>query len=647
MLQNPDSMKASSKEMVNFLASLFDVQIDRFLSLGEKIETPPDSTVTGERMAGVMAPNNQPEFWADAPWRIEPDQSSVPVTFYIRDADIDSPGYAPWRLDLIRIDQLLPNGTWHKLKVCQPDDLPGMDAQGNAQRGFWYHSIQISLKDLQQAQWGTKIRLRVSFLGSAAPYEKVSTVDRHLEIFLAQHPLPQSRAANPGKIRTWFYGDTHYHSAYTNDLKEYGAPLPETRKAATEIGLDWMVVTDHSCDLDEVDPGAGGHTRWEREKSEISSPGLSDNSFRFVQGEELTLLGKENLPLHMLAIGGLQELIPGAFLPDESEEWVTQLCIQAVKNILRLGNGYPSNLVESLFGKIYSLEEVIARCPQGTLLFAAHPHSVAQIPPAKWTVEDLENPALTGHEFWNGRTRRSATWTDEPFARSGWTDPSKLSRQDQRRIQDLKKYAQLWDAHLQKGVDEWDLTKPLPGRRPVFIGGSDAHGDFNYHAGMAWDYTSGTSLDDNALGKVRTVLYLPEHKTEAIPEVDEILAALKKGSCVVSDGPLLEYTLSQGTSVARMGETLIYIGKQPLTLNISSHTSPEFGPVTGVDVVIYTRSKGAGKRVVIKVKPEQPVELKIAGEAGYLRLETQTTGAGNEQFCCFTNPIWFKEAPRK
>ena len=52
----------------------------------------------------------------------------------------------------------------------------------------------------------------------------------------------------------WYYGDTHYHSNYANDFKEFGNPVPDTRVAAECIGLDWLVITDHSCDLVDANP---------------------------------------------------------------------------------------------------------------------------------------------------------------------------------------------------------------------------------------------------------------------------------------------------------------------------------------------------------------------------------------------------------
>jgi hypothetical protein len=91
-----------------------------------------------------------------------------------------------------------------------------------------------------------------------------------------------------------------------------------------------------------------------------------------------------------------------------------------------------------------------------------------------------------------------------------------------------------------------------------------------------------------------------------------------------------------------MGETLHYRTGMPLRVYIIGHTSPEFGPLTEVEVITYSNHFGVGRRVATKVHPGQPATLDIHGKTGYIRLETQTTGSNDEYFYCFTNPIWFK-----
>jgi hypothetical protein len=52
---------------------------------------------------------------------------------------------------------------------------------------------------------------------------------------------------------------------YTNNIAEFGMPIPATRRAAAAIGIHWMTITDHSCDLDETGDGDWSYAtlQWE------------------------------------------------------------------------------------------------------------------------------------------------------------------------------------------------------------------------------------------------------------------------------------------------------------------------------------------------------------------------------------------------
>ncbi|NIV30478.1 MAG: hypothetical protein GWN58_13565, partial [Anaerolineae bacterium] len=63
-----------------FLARMLGVDEQEFLEAGSPLE-----------MSGVISLINKPEFWADAPWRLGPDRTSLPVSMHVRDADLASP----------------------------------------------------------------------------------------------------------------------------------------------------------------------------------------------------------------------------------------------------------------------------------------------------------------------------------------------------------------------------------------------------------------------------------------------------------------------------------------------------------------------------------------------------------------------------
>ncbi len=587
---------------------------------------------------------NQPEFWADAPWRIEPDQDDILLLFLVRDTNIKPPAMGPWRLDMLKIDQWLPDIPWDPVMTLLPTDLPKVDNQGMFQRRTWWHSLKIPLEKFQGIVRGDTLRMRVGFHGSYYPYEKLSPIYINLETFLAKHALPLSRSANSKHPRQWFYGDTHYHSVYTNDIKELGNPVPESCAAANAMGLDWLVITDHSCDLDDVDPDVGPQTRWERLKADTTNPGISNDQFRCILGEEITLRGKGENLIHMLAFGGMHDMIEGAFLPNQGG-FMTEIFQENLKKWLEKiakEGGYPKDETQRLFGTVHPFEKVLSMLPEETLLFAAHPFQMAQPPPpGKWDKEYLYHPRLTGYEFWNARIRRKTHLTLNPFSRKAWVDPAKLIENDQKRIKKVKGWADNeWDLALRRGLANWGPTEAMPGLRPVFLAGTDAHGSFNYSVGMSWDYRRRLMVDDDALGKVRTVVYVANSYTDEVPPESEILSAIQKGSCVVTDGPIITFSLEQNGTIVQLGEVLTAVGDQDIVLDIQAFSTPEFGPVDQVELVTCFRHYRKPNKTIIKKGTH--ATLQLDGMQGFCRLFAQTQGPDGQLFCCFTNPIWVR-----
>jgi hypothetical protein len=634
MMSNHDQDYAYQQaQAVKFLAGVFGAQPPG--------QTGPLFSLNAEQPLG----KNQPEFWADAPWRIEPDQNEIPLLFLVRDTNIEKPAKGPWRLDMMKVEQKMPDDSWDSVLSLLPTDLPKVDDKGKFQLRTWTHSIKIPLSKLYGIVRGDTVRLRVVFQGSYYPHEKHSPIEVYLEIFLAAHALPQSRAAKPDQPRQWFYGDTHYHSIYTNDIKEIGNPVPESCQAAHAVGLDWLIITDHSCDLDDIDPDVSPLIRWDRLKADVSNPDVSNDQFRCILGEEITLAGKGENFIHMLAFGGMDKMIEGAFMPDKGG-FMTEVFQESIKKWLEAAaknGGYPDKEAQRMFGTVHPFDEVIAMLPAETLLFAAHPFKMAQPPPpGKWVTDHLYHPRLTGFEFWNARTRRSAALTLNPFSRNEWTNTKDLIKNDQERIQKLQDLADgEWELALRKGLADWGAGEALPSLRPVFIAGTDAHGSFNYSVGLSWDYRRRLGVDDDALGKVRTVVYLPGGFTNTIPPEQEILSALRKGSCVVTDGPVIDFWLKHKGKTARMGEVLTISDSQDILLSISPFSTPEFGPVESVELVTCFQHSTAPSKTVIN--KENPATIQLdGGSQGYCRLFAQTTGLDGELFCCFTNPIWIR-----
>ncbi|MBN1136839.1 MAG: hypothetical protein JXM73_09645, partial [Anaerolineae bacterium] len=368
----------------------------------------------------------------------------------------------------------------------------------------------------------------------------------------------------------------------------------------------------------------------------------SDDRFRLLRGEEVTVIGmpgKGDDTLHMLVFGDqFYRLIPGAFAKKS-------LLSTVADHLL----AFARELYEHLFGPIYRLEAVLTGVgaagqaepalkgrsvqDQGALAFAAHPATMAQSPGGTWEFQDLMLP-IQGMEAWNGRLARYSTEQDSPF--DHWQE------------------AGPWEEGAsKKGIEAWDgllrQKAGLPDPRFVLLAGSDAHGSFNYSEGW-WVDWDGFRADDNCLGKVRTLLYLPHRDGSAprqAPSEGEIADAIRSGSCVVTDGPVLNFTVGYNGTSAKLGQILAVDGDGTLEVNVQAAWTGEFGAVEEVEVLYYFRGmdKTAAQVVDFQIGHSQELDRALPSGPGYVRLAAATR-AGGETYRCFTNPIWIKPVTR-
>ena len=110
----------------------------------------------------------------------------------------------------------------------------------------------------------------------------------------------------------WHIGDAHYHSSYTSDQVEFGAPIEMTKSIAYSMGLDWFFVTDHSYDLDDKEDDFTSNDpnlpKWKKMKEECER--LSDENVRILYGEEVSIKNNKGKNVHLLAINH-PDFLPG------------------------------------------------------------------------------------------------------------------------------------------------------------------------------------------------------------------------------------------------------------------------------------------------------------------------------------------------
>jgi hypothetical protein len=507
----------------------------------------------------------------------------------------------------------------------------------------WEHTLQIPREKILSY-------LRKNFLGALPEVADLMVAIRvagwpsqntYLRVRLKAGPLPQ--------ITGWYRGDMHYHSSFTDNAAERGHPLEVTRQAALHTGLHWVVLADHSTDLNPE--------RFAQELEEVRK--LRDDQVQFIRGEELTTTsGKDTLlnSLHLVALPS----------PDDPDRGFS--AGEGGDAVITTGDGSPASPAMPLRA---ALERVAAA---GGFAYAAHPFDPVSpvLRGGEWdlAIDFLAPdgrslaPALVGLEPWNRATTVTAGDARDPYCLRRGADPAHCFQPDDQANHFMR---------LERGIERgWRplLARGLGGGESaasplfkVFIAaGSDAHGDFNYEATMdSVDFLSKPSrglagyAEDNALGKLTTVVYCPQGMGA---RGENVLRALRAGQSVISNGPLLVAAIDADgdgkPDILPGGEGTIDKGHQP-SVQIQWASTPELGPVVSLRLI---RGTSEGETTPHDLPLPSGQELTSQGwvsmgwpsgaaQAGsgwsYLRFELRTRNSGGEEFRCYTNPLWVRE----
>ncbi len=214
---------------------------------------------------------------SDIPWRINVGEN-IPITYIIKDANEWS---AYFRTITIYDDNINILVYTHPIYQTISQDI-------------WYsHDIlSPSIFYKQDGYIKTHIKFDIDW---------EFDVHNYYTTYISPYNLP--------KFDNWHYGDTHYHSIYTDNVAEFGAPIQSTELAGKAIGLEWITVTDHSFDLDT--------TRWNNLINDSNY--YSTDSFRVLPSEEIscTVPSFPQQYNHYLSYG-ITQFIPGGEWEDDT-----------------------------------------------------------------------------------------------------------------------------------------------------------------------------------------------------------------------------------------------------------------------------------------------------------------------------------------
>jgi len=567
-------------------------------------------------------------------------------------------------LKLKGVDVYVCPATAHAEFADEPVRLAPGDKPGNFTWDARENGEPLAISDrfsstLQVPRAAIESYVHQHYLGSRFPTLNLKVTFRldgwpsqsfYLRVRLDAPPLPH--------LANWYRGDPHVHSAYTDNPAERGHALEVTRQAALATGLDWIVLSDHSTDLNPE--------RFAAELEEVRK--YRDARFLFIRGEEVTVAsGKAVLlaTLHLLALPS----------PDDPDRGFGPTPADAV---IATGDGSITSAAMPLGNAL----DAIARA--GGFAYAAHPFDPISplLRGGVWDVDvDFLDPGpakrdqlrqgLVGLEPWNRATTATADDPGDPYCIRRDADPAPCFHPDpaQNQYTRLEKgMATAWQPLLQRGLaaNAEGVSGDAPAFKTFLAAGSDAHGDFNYESTLdAVDFLADPSrawegyAEDNALGTLATVVYCPQGMG---PRGENVLRALRQGTSVLSNGPLLAaaFVPSADKSTSLDDPQAVPIGGTvssalaplpPLALVWVS--SAEFGPLSSIRLVLGSRAGEHPEEIAIPEGKAMtsgglvPIDLRgrlahQVGQWGYVRLEARSRNRAGEESRCYTNPLWYQ-----
>jgi len=561
------------------------------------------------------------DFMADAPWRVQGKTAKIPVGFFIKDSDYnDLPDLNSVEIYLLKKDGTQEKIYYHSFGGIRLSQVYWEWVAENFENAenTTLNGKPITAENLGY-DVGDVIELKAYIRGSDQWWQGGSfSISRRLRVFV-ENPFPKPDS-------DWLYGDAHYHTRYTTNVYEYGAGMATIRASLGSLGLDWVTTTDHASNYSWYDLN---ESRWGQLKNEIAEFNDPTSDLPFIIGEEIAcepVAGTDKDVIHLLTYNN-DSFIPGT--------------------------------INSLNDALLSLESRLAETESDSnnvLAFAAHPSDTTDIfgvgDIRVWSDTNFQTAMkfqnFYGLEVWNTRKTMSSTPGGNldhinPFtgANGGWITKESEGDSGNHFLPNLEAAISKWIILLENNLN--------PIRKVVINGGSDAHGDLNYFSNMGFNLER-LDTNDNAIGKVRTLVYAPEHNKNSV------LDALQNGNSIITDGP----TLLIGVDVNN-DEKLVRKEGDFIIGDIIPVQNPDVIPLMISwqlynNIPIQTINIYMGDEKIYEFRPQSDAEhgyteIQISLENkqldSYLRAECITDTFVNysgfsDRYRAYTNPVWLQ-----
>jgi len=507
---------------------------------------------------------NEPEIIADAPFRVEPGQP-IPVLLLVKDAH-------RFPIQILEVTIEIRNENQVHWKRIFPFNL-----MLNENR-FWFRLFHIdALKDI----FGfvdVDVHISIKINGQTRTYRndnyRISS-HRPLKVYFAKDPLP--------RFENWYFGDFHYHSNYTEDQVEFGAPLEATVAMARAIGLNFFAVTDHSYDLDDDEDSwiknDHGIPKWHQLWGEVENLNNSFSDFVILPGEEVSAGNTNNRNVHLLILNS-RKFFPGK--GDSAERW-----FQTQPDL--------------------SIEQVLNQLEDGALAMAGHPEMPTPflqwllIRRGRWEWQDFQHHRLNGFQIWNGE----------------------------------------YDHSFHQGSSNW-VKLLLERKRLSLIAGNDAHGNFNRFRQIGFPFFTFRENYSQLFGKMRTGVRITKDFNQ-----QNLIQAVKNCYALVSNGPIVDLLIrNEQNKTVQVGDE-IQGHQFNLTIRVKSSEEfgklESFHLVRGDLITKREDSILVVENFINRYSFELEQKLTEFSNSVYIRAELTARKANDQITRCLINPIWIKK----
>jgi len=503
----------------------------------------------------------EPEIIVDVPHRIEPNMS-IPVLLLFKDAHL-----FPIKLKRVELT-LIHNRRQVYHKRHQIDKL--------IQTQLEWQIIEVNLNQKIFGNVQLDVKFQIEINGKKKNYRNDNyRISSHkpFDIYLSQETLPKQHG--------WVFGDLHYHSSFTADQVEFGAPLEPTALLAKAMGLSFFAATDHSYDLDDYEDNPLKTdldlSKWKQLHEEIETLNHRQKTpVIIIPGEEVSCGNTGSRNVHMLLLNN-KRFISGK--GDSAERW------------------FRTN-------PDFQIDEILRQLENDAVAIAAHPEITPPflqwllIRRGKWSLKDYLHERLIGLQVWNSQDNK----------------------------------------YLKKGIESWTKLL-LMGERKYIFAGNDAHGNFNRFRQIGFPFWTLRENKNEIFGNARTALYLENQISS-----EEIIKTIKKGRAIITNGPFAQISLeNENHERALIGDEISGESFKIRMSAISNHEFGEilsvklfWGNLVARQEVVIMEAKQFNSLYSF----EKTISFRPPASPGYFRLEAQSKKEGIKK--CYTNPIWIK-----